>query len=61
LFSGTAAFCAVAHSTRIFITEQFIVITFNLKPNTGTFRYLDDNSTLDGKFVVEKFLHIITG
>jgi len=46
---------------RIFITEPFIVISFNLRPNIGTLRDLDANSTLVGKFFVEKFLHIITG
>jgi len=30
-------------------------------PNIGTLRDLGANSTLDGQFVVEKFLHIFTG
>jgi len=62
LFSGTAALCAVAHSMRIFITERFIVISFNLRPNIGTLCDLDANSTLDGKFVIEKkFIQMFTG
>jgi len=46
---------------RIFITESFIVISSNLMPNIGILRDLGANSTLDGQFVVEKFLHIFTG
>jgi len=30
-------------------------------PNIGILRDLGANSTLDGQFVVEKFLHIFTG
>ena len=36
-FSGTSAFYAAAHSTHIFITEQFVVISFNLRPNMEHF------------------------
>jgi len=60
LFSGAAAFCAVTHSMRIFITEPFIAITSNLRPYIGSLRDLGANSTLDGQFVFEKFLHIFT-
>ena len=61
LFRSAAALCAVTHSMRIFITESFIVISSNLRPYIGTLRDLGANSTLDGLFVVEKFLHIFTG
>jgi len=61
LFSGAAALCAVTHSMRIFIAEPFIAITSNLRPYIGTLRDLGANSTLDGQFVFEKFLHIFTG
>jgi len=42
---------------RNFITELFLGISFNLKPYWDTFRNLSANSTLNGPFVVENFLH----
>ena len=60
-FSGAAALCAEAHSLSTFITESFIVISSNLMSNIGILRDLDAYSTLNQKFVVEKFLHIFTG
>jgi len=46
---------------RISIKEPIIVISFNLRPYIGVLPDLGVKSTLNGQFVVEIFLHILTG